>query len=194
MKRATTLAVLAAASPVWADWQFMSRPDVSPPRLNITINAGPEAEQGFLFVAPYRGFIQSEGLDGPEQPGAYIFRDNGDLVWSSVGILDGWVGNFQATRYHGEDVLQAFHGTLDSFHGHGYGHPAILNQNYESIREVRASNHRIISIHEFRIVDEKSALVEVYQPTAMDLSPYGGSPDQQWIADGIIQGWFRMIF
>lgn len=181
-----TLAFLLCAAQ--ADWLYRSRPDLSPPRLNITIPAGSDVGPGYIFVAPYRGFIQSEGLDGPEQPGAYIFRDSGDLVWSSIGILDGWVGNFQVTRWNGSEVLQAFQGTLDSFHGHGYGHPTILDSHYESVREVRPANARIISIHEFRIVNEKSALIEVYQPTAMDLSACGGAADQQWIVDGIIQG------
>ncbi|KAH8896889.1 hypothetical protein GQ53DRAFT_792100 [Thozetella sp. PMI_491] len=182
------LGVLTLIAPtVRADWQFVSRPDLSPPLMNISIPAGEDVAKGYIFVTPYRGFIQSEGLDGPEQPGAYIFRDSGDLVWSSIGIMDGWVGNFQVTRWRGEEVLQAFQGTLDSFHGHGYGHPTLLNRHYESIREVRPANHRIISIHEFRVVDEKSALTEIYQPTAIDLSPYGGKPDQQWIADAIIQ-------
>lgn len=173
---------------VHANWQYRSRPDLSPPSLNITIPATPEVDEGYLFVAPYRGFVQSEGLDGPEQPGAYIFRDDGDLVWSGLGMLAGWVGNFQATRWRGMDVLQAFQGTLDSFHGHGYGHPTLLNQHYESVREIRTKMPSIISIHEFRIVNEKNALVEVFQPVAMDLSRYGGQPNQQWIADGIFQG------
>lgn len=179
---------LALAIRVNGDWQYRSRPDLSPPRLNITIPATLDVDDGYIFVAPYRGFIQSEGLDGPEQPGGYIFRNDGDLVWSSIGMLDGWVGNFRVTRWQGQDVLQAFQGTLDSFHGHGFGHPTLLNSHYESVREIRCANHRIVSIHEFRIVNERTALIESYQPTPMDLSPYGGSADQQWIADAIIQG------
>lgn len=38
-----------------ADWQFRSRPDLAPPRLNITIPATSDVEKGYLFVAPFAG-------------------------------------------------------------------------------------------------------------------------------------------
>src|SRR4051812_10430890 len=97
--------VLATASclllhGVEADGQFKSRPDLSPPRLNITIPAAVEGVgDGYIFVCPYSGFVKGDGFDGPEQPAGYIFRDNGDLIWSSMGFLSGWVGNMQVSSW-----------------------------------------------------------------------------------------------
>lgn len=174
---------------VCADGQYRSRPDLSPPRLNITIPA-PVPGNGYIFVCPYSGLVKGGGLDGPEQPAGYIFRDNGDLVWSSLGLLSGWVGNMQVTEYKGEPVISVFQGELDFYHGHGWGQPTLLNQHYDPVRLLRGGNHHIISIHEFRVVNGTTALVEVYEPTVIDLRPYGGLVGQHWIVDGIFQGWF----
>ncbi|KAK4443670.1 ASST-domain-containing protein [Podospora aff. communis PSN243] len=181
----TVVAILSVLpAQVLADWQYRSRPDLSPPRLNITIPATEEVAPGYIFVAPYPAFDGRRS--GPEQPAAYIFRNNGDLVWSSLGYFGGWIANFQAVRYQGRPVLQAFHGSLDPFHGRGYGTAVLLDQSYRQIVTMQ-SLHKLMSIHEFRIVNEKTALVVVYQPVPFDLRPYGGDESQQWIIDCIWQ-------
>ncbi|KFA56330.1 hypothetical protein S40293_09256 [Stachybotrys chartarum IBT 40293] len=168
-----------------ADWQYHSRPDLAPPRLNITIPAADDVSPGYIFVGPYPGF---DGVRvGPEQATGYIFTNDGDLVWSSLGYYAGWVGNFQAVRYQGKDVIQAFQGYLDPFHGHGYGTPMLLDDHYKPVALVESFNHRLVSIHEFKVVNEKTALVEIYQPRAIDLTPYGGTGEDKWIADGVFQ-------
>ncbi|KAF4950014.1 hypothetical protein FGADI_8460 [Fusarium gaditjirri] len=168
-----------------ADGQYRSRPDLAPPRLNITIPATEHVSPGYIFVGPYPGF---DGVRaGPEQAAAYIFTNTGDLVWSSLGTFAGWVGNFQVVQYQGQPALQAFQGYLDPFHGHGYGTPILLDDHYQPLALVRTPTNRLISIHEFKIVNEKTALVEIYQPTALDLSPFGGSAREQWIVDGVFQ-------
>ncbi|KAG5743316.1 hypothetical protein H9Q70_013970 [Fusarium xylarioides] len=168
-----------------ADGQYRSRPDLAPPQLNITIPATEHVSPGYIFVGPYPGF---DGVRaGPEQAAAYIFTNTGDLVWSSLGHFAGWVGNFQAVRYRGKPALQAFQGYLGPLHGHGYGTPILLDDHYQPLALVQTPNHRLISIHEFKIVNEETALVEIYQPTAMDLGPFGASVEEQWIVDGVFQ-------
>jgi len=171
---------------VAADWQFKSRPDLTPPRLNISITAGPDVDDGYLFVQPYSSFEGPRG--GPVQPAAYIFQNNGDLVWSSLGYFSAWIGNFQAKKWLGKPVLTAFEGSLDSLHGHGYGHVVLLDQKYQQVKVIRAANHKLASIHEATIIDEKTILMEIYQPLATDLTPYGGTEEMQWIAEGVFQG------
>ncbi|KAJ9133317.1 hypothetical protein NKR23_g10819 [Pleurostoma richardsiae] len=79
-----------------ADWQFWSRPDLAPLKLNITIPATDEVAAGFISVNPYPGFYGVRA--GPEQTAGCIYDDDGNLVWSSLGCFAGWVGNFQAVR------------------------------------------------------------------------------------------------
>ena len=87
-----------------ADWQYKSRPDLAPPRLNITIPAnttnkdGVGVEKGYLFMAPFAGYPDTPTEQhGPRQAAPYIYRDDGDLVWSGYGYykhlghqLPGW--------------------------------------------------------------------------------------------------------
>lgn len=93
-------------------------------------------------------------------------------------------------RYKGQAVLQAFQGTINPFHGHGYGTAVLLDQGYRHIKTVQSQDSKLISIHEFRIIDERTALFEIYQPVVYDLTAYGGEKDG-WIVDGIFQGAHR---
>ncbi|AEO56599.1 hypothetical protein MYCTH_111036 [Thermothelomyces thermophilus ATCC 42464] len=187
-----TAARLAVASlllgPACADWQFRSRPDLAPPRLNITIPATKDVEKGYLFVAPFAGFPDTPTEQhGPRQAGPYIFRDNGDLVWSGYGIYSIWSTNFQAARWKGKDVLFSFEGDHNAGYGHGHGHITIMDQHYETIRELRAGNHKLVDKHEFHVINEETGLIQIYQPVPRDLTAWGAGPRQQWIVDAIFQ-------
>lgn len=190
--KSTLISTLAAAAalvqPATADWQFRSRPDLAPPRLNITIPATEAVEPGYLFLAPFAGLVDTPTEQhGPRQAGPYIFRDNGDLVWSGYGIYSIWATNFQAGRWRGKDVLFSFEGDHNSGYGHGHGHITFMDQHYETIRELRAGNHKLVDKHEFHIVNEETGLIQVYQPVPRDLTAWGASPEQQWIVNAIIQ-------
>lgn len=189
MKVVEVLACVAALVPLAAaDWQFKSRTDLAPPRLNITIPATDEVEKGYLFVAPFPGQFPDPEHHGPRQEAPYIFRDDGELVWSGYTYYSIWAANFQAAKWKGQDVLFSFEGDHNPAYGHGHGHATFLNQNYETIRELRAGNHKLMDKHEFHIIDEKTGLIQVYQPIPIDLSKWGGSAEQQWIVNAIIQG------
>lgn len=84
-------------------------------------------------------------------------------------------------------MLQAFQGTINPYHGYGYGSAVLFDQSYRHIKTVQSQDSKLISIHEFRIVNERTALFEIYQPRVYDLTPYGGGKDE-WIVDGIFQG------
>jgi hypothetical protein len=138
-------------------------------------------------VAPFSGY--PEGTHhGPAQAAPYIFTDAGDLVWSGYTYFSIWATNFQKARYKGRNVLFCFEGSHNAAYGHGHGHTTILDQNYETIRELRAGNHRLTDKHEFHIVNEETALIQIYHPVPYNLTAYGGSEEQQWIVDAKFQG------
>ncbi|KAI5923511.1 Arylsulfotransferase-domain-containing protein [Camillea tinctor] len=181
-------AVLTFARLVAADWQYKSRSDLAPPKLNITIPAAKDVEKGYLFIAPFAGYPDTPTEQhGPRQAGPYIFRDDGDLVWDGYGIYSIWSTNFQAGRWKGQDILFSFEGDHNAGYGHGHGHITFLDQHYETIRELRAGNHKLVDKHEFHIVNEETGLIQIYQPVARDLTAWGASPEQQWIVNAIIQ-------
>lgn len=185
---ASVLAACVLLGRVSADWQYRSRPDLAPPRLNITHPATKDADKGYLFVAPFAGYPDTPTEQhGPRQAGPYIFRDDGDLVWSGYGIYSIWSTNFQAARWKGKDVLFSFEGDHNAGYGHGHGHITIMDQHYETIRELRAGNHKLVDKHEFHVINEENGLIQIYQPVPRDLTAWGGSAEQQWIVDAIIQ-------
>ncbi|KAL2706908.1 Arylsulfotrans [Kluyveromyces marxianus] len=169
-----------------ADWQFRSRPDLSAPILNITIPATEETSPGYIFAAPFSGFAD-KSHHGPRQEGPYIFTDKGELVWSGFGYYSIWATNFQKARYKGEDILFSFEGSHNPYYGHGHGHITLLNKNYETIKELRAGKHKVSDKLEFHIINEKTALIQIYQPVPAYLTPYNATPEQQWIVDSIFQ-------
>ncbi|KAK3079315.1 hypothetical protein LTS18_005160 [Coniosporium uncinatum] len=126
-------------------------------------------------------------MHGPRQAAQYIFRDNGDLVWSGYGYYSIRSTNFHATRWKGHDVLFSFEGDHNPAYGHGHGHTTIMDQHYETIRELRAGNHKLTDKHEFHVIDEKTALIQIYQPVPRDLSAYSAKKEQQRIVDAVFQ-------
>ena len=77
-------------------WAFRSRPDLSPPAVEVTTRVHNTAP-GYIFVAPKAG----AGQDGP-----MIVDDHGQVVWfhpmHSKGVQ---AMNFKAQFYRGEPVL-----------------------------------------------------------------------------------------
>ncbi|KAI2814154.1 hypothetical protein CBS115989_8778 [Aspergillus niger] len=169
-----------------ANNRYKSRPDLSPPRLNITIPPTHGLEQGYIFIAPFNA-VSEPAHRAPQQPGAYIFSDNGDLVWSGYTYFSTWTGNFQAARWNGQDVLAAFEGAHNGLYGHGHGHHVLLNQRYETIKELRAGNHLLSDKHEFEILNESTALIQIHHPEVRDLSNYTSDRRQHWIVNAIFQ-------
>jgi hypothetical protein len=78
--------------------------------------------------------------------------------------------------------------SVDAGYGHGHGHITFVDQHYETIRELRAGNHKLVDKHEFHIINEETGLIQIYQPVPRDLTSWGASPEQQWIVNAIIQG------
>lgn len=182
----TLLPLFLLIGSVFGDSQFRSRPDLAPPRLNITIPAN-NTSPGYLFIAPFSGFPDIGVSHGPRQSAPYIFTDEGELVWSGFSYFSIWATNFQTARVNDEDVLFSFEGSHNANYGHGHGHITLLNNRYETIRELRAGNHRICDKHEFHVVSEKTGLIQIYQPTVADLSPWASSSEQEWIVDAVFQ-------
>ena len=89
-------------------------------------------------------------------------------------------------------MLACFEGDHNPAYGHGHGHITFLNENYETIRELRAGRHKISDKHEYQMINGETGLIQIYQPVPRDLSEYGASPEQQWIVNAIIQGWYSL--
>jgi len=150
---------------------FRSRPDLSPPFIEVTTKAH-DTTPGYIFIAAKKGL----GQDGP-----MIVDDLGRPVWFSK---DRYATDFKVQRYRGEPVLTWWQGKIVA--GHGVGEYVIFDDSYREITRVQAGNVYRGDLHEFSITPQDTALLTAYVPTKTDLSPIGGPKDgMAW--EGIAQ-------
>jgi hypothetical protein len=150
---------------------FRSRPELSPPAIEITAQAHDTAP-GYIFVAAKKG----AGQDGP-----MIVDDRGQLVWFSKNR---YATDFRVQTYQGEQVLTWWEGKVVA--GHGVGEYVIFDGSYREIARVRAGHGYRGDLHEFLISPEDTALLVAYAPKRTDLSPIGG-PKDGMVWEGIVQ-------
>ena len=148
---------------------FRSRPDLSPPTIEVTAQAHSRAA-GYVFVGP-------EG-SGAGQGGSMIVDDRGQMVWfRPMRSGHGRVMNFKVQTYRGRPVLTW---------GETPGEYVIFDDTYREIARLRAANGYNGDHHEFLISPQDTALITIYNAVPWDLSSVGGPKDSvAW--QGIVQ-------
>src|SRR5829696_6388797 len=162
----------ASSTPVGGVWAFRSRPDLSPPAVEVATPAEDTAP-GLIFLAPEAG--------GAAQGGSLILDDSGQVVWfrslrhpinPSSRVM-----NFEVQTYRGEQVLTW---------GETPGEYVIFDSSYREIARLRAGNGYGGDHHEFLISPQDTALITIYNSVPQDLTAVGGSKNgRAW--QGIVQ-------
>src|SRR5215218_6950785 len=162
---------LPSASPAHQEqvWAFRSRPDLSPPAVEVTTQAHHTAP-GYIFVAPEQG--------GASQGGSMIVDDSGEVVWfRPLQGRNGRAHDFKVQSYRGNSVLTWMDGVNEY---------VIFDQSYREIARISAGNGYYGDHHEFLISPQDTALILIYSPVPWDLSSIGGlKNDRVW--QGIVQ-------
>src|SRR5215213_8640643 len=162
---------LPSASPAHQEqvWAFRSRPDLSPPAVEVTTQAHHTAP-GYIFVAPEQG--------GASQGGSMIVDDSGEVVWfRPLQGRNGRAHDFKVQSYRGNSVLTWMDGVNEY---------VIFDQSYREIARISAGNGYYGDHHEFLISPQDTALILIYSPVPWDLSSIGGlNNDRVW--QGIVQ-------
>src|SRR5215208_2406427 len=162
---------LPSASPAHQEqvWAFRSRPDLSPPAVEVTKKAHHTAP-GYIFVAPEQG--------GASQGGSMIVDDSGEVVWfRPLQGRNGRAHDFKVQSYRGNSVLTWMDGVNEY---------VIFDQSYREIARISAANGYYGDHHEFLISPQDTALILIYSPVPWDLSSIGGlKNDRVW--QGIVQ-------
>jgi hypothetical protein len=154
----------APAKPVRS---FRSRPDLSPPAVEVNTRRAQDTAPGYIFVAPKKG----AGQDGP-----MIIDESGNLVWFGKNR---YATDFRVQIYKGVPVLTWWGGKVVGRHGEG--EYVIFDSSYREVRRVRAGNGYEGDLHEFLITPEGTALLTAYAPVRT------GLPSSNRVLDGIAQ-------
>ena len=142
-------------------WSFRSRPDLSPPAVEVPNNDYEEIAPGYVFAAPQRG--------DSGQSGSLIVDNQGQVVWFRP-MLDVSVRamNFQMQTYRGKPVLTWKESP---------GEYVVFDGSYREIFRFVAANDFRGDHHEFLISPQNTALITIYDPVPQDLSSVGGKKD-----------------
>jgi len=167
---------------------FVSRPDLLPPQISVSMQNPHETSDILLTPLP----APTVHLDGgplltlkPVGPGGPMLLDNqGRTLWfdqlpespsTVAGALD-------TATYKKQPVLTFWEGSVKAL-AFGVGKGVILDRSYHTLAEVNAGNGFPMDIHEFQVDKDGNALIDSYQP----IHPAGWVPGQPMLVDSIIQ-------
>jgi Arylsulfotransferase (ASST) len=154
---------------------FVSRPDLEPPAVAVTVNSGSQAP-GDLFLAPYAG---------PGQYGPMILDGAGSLIWFKPLPAGARAADLRVQEYDGQQVLTWWQDPLVA-DGQRDAGVVIANSSYRDVGIVRAGNGYQPDLHAFQITPQGTAVFTVYDAIRCNLSAYGGPADGA-VADTLFQ-------
>ncbi len=156
--------------------RFMSRPDLVPPPISVSLY-GPMPPERYIFLnSPY---------SGPGVGGAIVLDHAGELVWFGPNTKAVHKQDVNVQMLDGEPVLTWWQGGI--VQGHGQGVAAVADSSY-TIKHVIQLKHGLkADLHEFVITPQGTALIDAFKlHTGVDLSAVGG-PSSGYLFSGAFQ-------
>jgi hypothetical protein len=146
--------------------RFVSRPDLRPPLVTVTVAAG-GTEPGYVFLTP----AAEMELPPPEgaQGGPLIVDDAGQPVWFAptreirIGEYTNMAADLKVQTFRGQPVLTWWRGDLTVPPGLASGEFVIADRSYREIATVRAGNGLHSDMHEFVLTPRDTALISAYR-------------------------------
>ncbi len=156
--------------------RFVTRPDLTPPVVNVS-RAALGTDGGYTFMnAPWTN----------ESHGGSLIRDaTGDLVWMRPNAPRHHRMDINAQTYRGQPVLTWWEGAITD-NGYGLGVGMIADTSYRTTHVVRAHHGLQADLHEFNLTSQGTALITAYRTSVADLSAVGG-PVRGYVLSGVVQ-------
>ncbi|CAK3918115.1 hypothetical protein AC578_9942 [Lecanosticta acicola] len=136
-----------------------------------------KCDNGLILMTP----------NGPsvERPGPMILDSKGELVWMSDDF--GTTANLKVQNYKNESYLTLWSGEKAATSGSGVYF--MIDSTYQVAHMVSAVGDDLFGdLHEFKITNDDTALITVYNKTTADLTGMGrGRGPNGWIVDNLFQ-------
>jgi hypothetical protein len=153
---------------------FVSRPDLTPPKITVT-TPPKDVAPGDIFLTP---------VGGDSQQGPVIVDDEGQPIWVSPQAGARAI-DLEKQTYQGQPVLTWFAGSVVN-PGVGQGSYVIADSSYHQIAGVSAVNGYAADLHDMTITPQNTALVLIYNPVIVDASSVKGAKKQR-VLEPVIQ-------
>ncbi|UVI37275.1 arylsulfotransferase family protein [Brevibacterium spongiae] len=185
---ATTLLLMGCTAdadediPVAERWDFHSRPDLSPPKVDIDSTEFPADDGDLATVLAPKG---QTAADDKSWVGGLILDAAGDPLWIREDGDSLW--DLRVQEYRDEPVLTWWEGLAET--PHTAGEVVILDTSYQEIARVGMGGELpkgTSDLHETTITDDDTMLLLSYVKTQTDLSSVGGEKDG-WAWEGVVQ-------
>ncbi|HXL15908.1 MAG TPA: arylsulfotransferase family protein [Streptosporangiaceae bacterium] len=162
---------------------FLSRPDLTPPRITVRRHGVPPHPRYIFLNAPY---------SGPGHGGSIILDPRGELVWFGPNTAAHHRMNFSVQTYNGRPALTWFQGLI--VQGFGKGELVIADSSYKILHTIRPVRGELADFHEFVVTPpgtrgstHGTALITIYRPHSnVDLRAVRG-PANGHLLSGVAQ-------
>jgi EmrB/QacA subfamily drug resistance transporter len=153
-------------------YSFVTEPALHPPRIRNTgrASSGPLAG-GYIFTANFYD-LNEPPIVG--QSGPLILDRNLQPVWFQPVPEKLVASNLSLQSYEGKPALAWWQGVVTNTGATESGEDVVVNQHYQPIARLKATDGWVLTIHEFTI-SGVDAWVTANKNIPMNLSKYGGA-------------------
>ena len=141
----TTTTPAAAARPA-AKHRFVSRPELEPPHLAVTVRSWGLAP-GAILLSPSNGAVQA---------GALIAGDDGEPIWFRPLPFGMSATNLRVQEYRGAPALTWWEGVIRD--GWGPGAAIIVDGSYSELVRLPAGNGIGADLHDFTLTPQGTGI------------------------------------
>jgi EmrB/QacA subfamily drug resistance transporter len=165
-------------------YTFASAPGLHPPIVKLD-NIGPKGTRpspGYIFLANFYD-ISNPPMVG--QSGPLILDKKLQPVWFQSVPKNVVAGNLSLQTYQGKPALSWWQGQITSTGDTISGEDVVVNQHYQRVATLKATNGWAVTLHEM-IIQGGNAWVTANKNVPVNLSAYGG-PYNGAIIDSAVQ-------
>jgi EmrB/QacA subfamily drug resistance transporter len=153
-------------------YSFVSAPSLHPPKLHKgTATVTAQLSPGYIFTTNFYN-LNYPPLVG--QSGPLILDNQLQPVWFEPVPEKLVASNLSLQTYEGKPVLAWWQGLVTSTGATESGEDVVVNQHYQTVARLKATNGWVLTLHAM-VISGEDAWVTANKNIAKDLSSYGGA-------------------